>query len=125
MLCSKRWSGRACGFRTLSERREGSDPRAFQSQVPELGPKSGDRVWRIQFGGSGRISWCFVPLAPEFVGAGVQISLENEDGSDLVDDLFVAASRAPGGVQMPVGLGGGQAFIPQVHRQPRFGGDQG
>jgi len=44
----------------------------------------------------------------------VQKALQNQHGSDLIDDLAMAGEGASGGVEMAVGLGGGEAFVPEV-----------
>ncbi len=44
----------------------------------------------------------------------VKESLEDEDGSDLVNDCAVLGARAPSGMKVAMGLGGGEAFVPQV-----------
>jgi hypothetical protein len=45
---------------------------------------------------------------------GVEEALQNQHGSDLVDDLAVGFAGAAGGVEMAVGFGGGEAFVPEV-----------
>jgi hypothetical protein len=51
-----------------------------------------------------------------FVGAvGVDKALQNQHGSDLVDDLTVARKGASGGVQVAVGFGRGEALVPEVN----------
>lgn len=45
---------------------------------------------------------------------GVEETLQNQDGSDLIDDLPVAGKGAAGGVKMAVGLGGSQPLVPKV-----------
>jgi hypothetical protein len=53
-----------------------------------------------------------------FAGAvGVDKALQNQHGSDLVDDFPVAGQGAPGGVQVAVGLGGSEALVPEVDRE--------
>lgn len=45
---------------------------------------------------------------------GVDKALQNQHGSDLVDDLAVARQGASGGVQVAMSLGGAEAFVPEV-----------
>ncbi len=45
---------------------------------------------------------------------GVEESLEDEDGSNLVDDFSMRGAGATGGMEMAMGLGGGEPFVPQV-----------
>ncbi len=45
---------------------------------------------------------------------GVEPALQNEHSGDLIDDIFSVARSATGGVEMAMGLGGAEAFIPQV-----------
>ncbi len=47
--------------------------------------------------------------------------MQDEDGGDLVDDIFSVARAAADGVEMAVGLGGTEALIPQVNGQLKFG----
>ena len=50
-----------------------------------------------------------------FVGAvGVEETLQNQHGSDLVDDFPVFGKGASGDVEMTVGFGRGEALVPQV-----------
>jgi hypothetical protein len=48
---------------------------------------------------------------------GIEKALQNQHGSDLVDDLAVAGEGASGSVEMAVGFGGGEALVPQVDGQ--------
>ena len=48
---------------------------------------------------------------------GVEKALQNQHGSNLIDDLAMAGEGAAGGVKMAVGFGGGQAFVPEVDWQ--------
>jgi hypothetical protein len=43
---------------------------------------------------------------------GIQVVLQDEDGGDLVDDLFAGVGRAFCGIQEAMGLGGAEALIP-------------
>ena len=53
-----------------------------------------------------------------FAGAvGVEEALQNQYGSDLIDDLAMTGGGAAGGVQMAVRFGGGKALVPQMHGQ--------
>jgi UPF0755 protein len=47
----------------------------------------------------------------------VEKALQNQYGSDLVDDCAVSSAGAAGGVQMAVSFGGGEALIPEVDRE--------
>ena len=45
---------------------------------------------------------------------GVEEALQNQHGSHLIDDLAMAGGGAAGGVEMAMGLGGGEALVPEV-----------
>lgn len=47
-------------------------------------------------------------------GLGVEPALQDEDGGDLVDEVTMLAAVMAGGVKGSVGLGGGEALIPEV-----------
>jgi len=50
-----------------------------------------------------------------FTGAvGVDKALQNQHGSDLVDDFAVTGEGASGGVQVAMSLGRGEALVPEV-----------
>jgi hypothetical protein len=50
-----------------------------------------------------------------FAGAvGVDKALQNQHGSDLVDDFPMTGKGPPGGMQVAMGLGGGEALVPEV-----------
>lgn len=51
---------------------------------------------------------------------GVEPVLQDEYGGDLVNDFFPVAGATADGIEMAVGLGGTQPFIPEVHRQVKF-----
>lgn len=55
---------------------------------------------------------------------GVEEALQNQHGSDLIDDLAVGGKGAPGGVEMAMGFGGGEAFVPEVDGEGE-GGTEG
>ena len=63
------------------------------------------------------------------MGAGFEEGLEDEHGGDLVDDVFAADSFGVGGagvakcVEMAVGLGGGEALVPEVDGEAEFGAE--
>lgn len=46
---------------------------------------------------------------------GVEETLQNQHGSDLVDDFPMAGKGAPGGMEMAVGFGRAEAFVPEVY----------
>jgi UPF0755 protein len=46
-----------------------------------------------------------------------QKALQNQHRRHLVHHFAMLGPRTPGGVQMPVGLGGREPLVPQVHRQ--------
>jgi hypothetical protein len=46
---------------------------------------------------------------------GVKEALQNQHGSDLVDDFAMAGEGSSGGVQVAVGFGGGEALVPEVN----------
>ncbi len=48
---------------------------------------------------------------------GVEEALQYQHGSHLIDHRAVAGKGAPGGVQVAMGLGRGQPFVPQVYGQ--------
>lgn len=52
---------------------------------------------------------------------GVEPALQDEDGGDLVDDIFSVTRTATDGIEMAVGLGGAEAFVPKMHRELKFG----
>lgn len=54
---------------------------------------------------------------------GVEPALQDEDGGDLVDDIFSVARTAADGVEMAVGLGGTEALIPQMDGELKFGAE--
>ncbi len=63
-------------------------------------------------------------VAGLLVGAGVEEGLQDEDGGELVDDgAAVAAGGVAGGVEMAVGLGGGEALVPEVDGEAEVGAE--
>lgn len=52
---------------------------------------------------------------------GIEPVLQDENGGDLVDDVFSVARATADGVEMAVSLGGTEAFIPQVNGELKFG----
>jgi hypothetical protein len=52
--------------------------------------------------------------------AGIQEALQNQHCGHLIDDVAASGSRCTAcGIQVPVGLGGAHAFIPQMNRELR------
>ena len=51
-------------------------------------------------------------------GAGVKKALQDEHGGYLVDHGAPIGWQATGGIQMTMGFGGGEPFIPQRHLHP-------
>jgi hypothetical protein len=51
------------------------------------------------------------------VGNSVKVTLQDENGGNLVDNLAMFAAGAAGGVQMAMSFGGGQTLIPEVDGQ--------
>ncbi len=54
-------------------------------------------------------------LAGEAAGAGVEPGLKDEHGGDLIDDSIAADGGVADVVEMAMGLGGGEALVPEVH----------
>jgi hypothetical protein len=51
---------------------------------------------------------------------GVEETLQDENGSDLVDDSAMFGARASRGMQVAMGFGGGKALVPEVDGQAGF-----
>ncbi len=62
-------------------------------------------------------------LAGQAGGAGVEPGLEDEDGGDLVDDVLAADGGVAGVVEVAVGLGGGEALVPEVDGEGELGAE--
>ena len=54
---------------------------------------------------------------------GVHKALQNQHGSDLVDNLAVAGKGTSGGVEVAMGFGGGEALVPQVDGEGEGGAE--
>ena len=52
---------------------------------------------------------------------GIEETLQNQDGSHLIDDLPMAGKRPSGSMEVAMGLGGGQALIPKVDGEGELG----
>ncbi len=63
------------------------------------------------------------------MGPGFEKGLQDEDGGDLVDDIFAADAFGVGrsgvaeGVKVAVGLGGGEALVPEVDGEAELGAE--
>lgn len=50
----------------------------------------------------------------------VEPALQNQHGCNLVNHILAVTYSTPGGVQMPMGLGGAHPLVPQMHGQAEF-----
>lgn len=54
---------------------------------------------------------------------GVEETLQNQHGGDLIDDFPVGREGASGGVEMAMGFGGGEALVPEVDGEGKGGAE--
>lgn len=52
---------------------------------------------------------------------GVHVTLQNEDRGHLVDDGLAGAGGAGDSIEMPMGLGRAEPFVPQMDGDAQFG----